>query len=66
MNSEVMSKGDIGISAIKDDDWISGLEYLYKSPGKNKQMGLNGRQVINNNYSIDIVAKSLVQVFQNF
>jgi glycosyltransferase involved in cell wall biosynthesis len=66
MNTEVLSKGEIGIAAFKDDDWISGLEYLYKSPGKNKQMGLNGRQVINNYYSIDIVAKSLVQVFQKF
>lgn len=65
MNSEVLSKGEIGFSAIKEVDWISGLEYFYNYPVPAGQIGLNGRQVINKYYSLDLVSKSIAQIFQN-
>src|ERR1035437_5156084 len=65
MNSEVLSKGEIGIAALNDDDWLSGLEFFYKNRDKSKLMGFNGIQVINKYYSLDIVTKSLVQIFRN-
>jgi hypothetical protein len=65
MNNEVLSKGEIGFAAFKDDDWISGLEFFYKNQDKSKLMGFNGTQVINKYYSLDIVTKSLVQIFRN-
>jgi glycosyltransferase involved in cell wall biosynthesis len=65
MNNEVLSKGEIGFAAFKDDDWVSGLEFFYKNRDKSKLMGFNGTQVINKYYSLDIVTKSLVQIFRN-
>jgi glycosyltransferase involved in cell wall biosynthesis len=65
MNLDVLSRGEIGLAAIKDDDWISGLELLYKNPDKCKILGSSGRQVIENYYSVDIVSKLLVQIFLN-
>lgn len=65
MNNEVLSKGNIGLYALNFNDWVEGLEYLYKNPGESKQMGLNGRQVITKYYSIDLVVKPMVRIFQN-
>lgn len=65
MNSEVMKKGEIGYAASNEDEWVSALEELYKDPGKGKKLGLNGRQVILNNYSVDKIAGSLIRIFRN-
>jgi glycosyltransferase involved in cell wall biosynthesis len=65
MNNEVLKKGEIGYAASDENDWISGLEDLYNSPEKGINLGLNGRQVIITNYSLDKVAGSLIQIFRN-
>lgn len=65
MNSEVLKKGEIGFYASVEDDWVSGLEELYHSPEKRIDLGINGRQVIISNYSIEKVAGSLIQIFRN-
>jgi glycosyltransferase involved in cell wall biosynthesis len=65
MNTEVLSKDDVGLAAFKDDDWSSGLEFFYKNPDKNKILGINGRLVIEKYYCLDIVVKLLVDIFLN-
>lgn len=65
MNKEVLSKGEIGLSAINDEEWISGLDFLFYNPDKCKQMGLKGIQVVKNFYSLDNVSEKLVRIIRN-
>lgn len=65
MNNEVLSKGNIGLSAIKDNEWVSGLEYFYNNREEARQIGLTGRQVISKYYSLDLVSQSIAKIFLN-
>jgi glycosyltransferase involved in cell wall biosynthesis len=65
MNNEVFSRGEIGLAATKDDDWISGLKFFYKNREEGKRMGSCGRQVIYKYYSLSVASDSLAQIFGN-
>jgi glycosyltransferase involved in cell wall biosynthesis len=65
MNREVLAKGEIGISAAREEDWISALKYLHRHPDKGEKMGKNGVRVVEGNYSLPIVTNKLIEVFRN-
>lgn len=51
-----------GICSI--NDCVKKLDYLYKNPELRKQMGINGRRNIENNYTWNIVGKKWLEVIK--
>lgn len=61
MNSEVLSHGRIGFGARTIDDWVSSLWWLLEDIEQRIEMGKNGRQIILDKYSVNIVAPKLAE-----
>lgn len=66
MNNEVLSMGDIGFAAGKSGDWYEALETAFKDPPLGLEYGANGRRVILQYFSKDVVSKMLVETFLKF
>jgi len=71
MNVAVMDHsrkyGSFGTLVEQPDEWSDVLDYYYNASCLIlNQMGMNARQVINNNYSTEIVAKEIAQHFKNY
>lgn len=63
MNQQVLEKGQVGLSARTQDQWLDALEALYKDRRLGQTMGQTGRQVIEQHYSVTIVADKLADIF---
>jgi glycosyltransferase involved in cell wall biosynthesis len=61
MNEEVLSHGCIGFGAKTIDNWVSSLSVLLSDIEQRIEMGENGRKVIVDNYSINVVAPKLAK-----
>ncbi|MBB6631975.1 glycosyltransferase family 4 protein [Clostridium algidicarnis] len=63
MNQEVLQRGNIGFGAVDYySDWIESLEYLIDNEVKRSEMGKCARQVIENNYSLEILSKKMSEI----
>jgi glycosyltransferase involved in cell wall biosynthesis len=63
MNEEVLTLGDIGYGPTSQDDWFDALESVYGSNSMCLKMGENGFQIIEDHFSIPIVARKIASVF---
>lgn len=59
MNAEVLSHGCIGFGAQSIDEWVSTLLLLLGDIKQRIAMGKNGRKIILDNYSVNVVASKL-------
>lgn len=57
MNIEVMRKGLIGYLAKTPNQWVEGLGAILSNPLLNESMGLAGRKVAEDFYSLEVVAQ---------
>jgi glycosyltransferase involved in cell wall biosynthesis len=64
-NKDILSKGEIGLSASTENEWIDALEHLYKNKEKAKMLGVEGRKIVLDDYSIIKVKKSIVNSFDS-
>ncbi len=64
MNSEVLQKGEIGFGVLTADEWVEALGELIRNPEKSARIGKNGRKVIEEHYSVDVLAPQLAQILQ--
>lgn len=60
MNNDVLGKGYIGFGA-KDyySDWIESITYLVKNEKARHKMSTEGRAIVLDNYSVDIISKKI-------
>ncbi len=65
MNKEVLSKGNIGLPATKDKEWLEGINFLYKNRTISRRMGMEGTRVVKENYSLSIISGKLIEVFNS-
>lgn len=56
-NKDIIEQHDIGIAAGNTKHWEEALVNLLNNPEKRLRLGLNGRRVIENEYSLDSVAE---------
>lgn len=56
MNIEVMNKGSSGYLVKSNDEWTDGLLALLTDDKENLGKGLKGRMVVEENYSLNIIA----------
>ncbi|WP_180773218.1 glycosyltransferase [Thermoanaerobacterium thermosaccharolyticum] len=63
MNQEVLDKASIGFGARNYySDWIDSIEYLIKNETMRIEMGKRGRQVVEENYSLDFLSKKMSEI----
>jgi len=65
MNKDVLQKNIIGFEAEITDDWNEYIEALYLDPELAFSYGVNGRNVVELNYSVDIVSSMIAGVFKS-
>jgi glycosyltransferase involved in cell wall biosynthesis len=63
MNAEILELGSLGASANSADDWISALEALISNAKLAASMGEQGRKVVLNRFSIEVLAGKLAAEF---
>jgi glycosyltransferase involved in cell wall biosynthesis len=61
MNGEVLQKGEVGLGAIGHDNWVECLNVLLNSASERERMGKNGRAVVLQHYSLDVLAAKLAE-----
>ncbi len=60
MNIQVLSMGDIGLSAKSQDEWADALlKLLSLDESEREKMGLIGRHVVEQYFSTDVIAPLL-------
>ena len=64
MNVDVLAKGQVGFSAQSQDQWYQALETLYKDHQLQRQLGNNGRAVIEQFYDADKIAVNLADIYK--
>ncbi len=64
MNRQVLEKGQVGLAARTADQWLDALEALYRDRSLCRTMGQTGRQVVEQHYSVAILADKLADIFR--
>lgn len=65
MNQQVLSMGQSGFAATSQDDWIDALTLLLDDETLCRDLGVNGRNVVEKNFSHTFVAKQLAESLKN-
>ena len=66
MNNEILRKGDIGLGAKSLVDWVEALSSLLENREKGSEMGRAGRQVVVDNYSVNVISPLLAKLLIHF
>ncbi len=64
VNRDIVSDGINGLWAKDNKQWLETLSFLVERPDKRKEMGLEGRKVIEREYSLDVNARRLLSVIE--
>lgn len=56
MNTEILASGYIGLAANNIDEWVEALSLLLQSSEMALVMGMNGRQLVESEYSLSVVS----------
>jgi glycosyltransferase involved in cell wall biosynthesis len=59
MNNEILALGEVGFAAETTDQWVNALSCLLSNKEQRLFMGENGRKIVLDRYSIDVVAPNL-------
>lgn len=61
MNLEILSHGNVGFGPKGPEEWIEILSFLSKNMGERMRLGNNGRRVVLEKYSVNVIVKSLAK-----
>ena len=61
MNAEVLAKGKLGFAAQSQAQWIEYLDLLIRDADLRLRMGNTGREVVVQNYSVEVLAPQLAK-----
>ncbi|MFI9652998.1 glycosyltransferase [Guyparkeria halopsychrophila] len=64
MNNDVLSAGDVGFSASNETEWYGSVLKLCDDPKFRVCLGKQGRKVVVEKYSTEVVARQLADVFE--
>ncbi|HEX3322808.1 MAG TPA: glycosyltransferase family 4 protein [Terriglobales bacterium] len=59
MNCDVLAKGDSGLAASSESDWIDALDTLIANAALRSRMGRTGRFIVQQHYSLHVLTKIL-------
>jgi len=60
-NADVLARGDVGIGATNEKQWVDALLRLLADGGERDRMGRAGRAVVREHYSVDVIAPRLAE-----
>jgi glycosyltransferase involved in cell wall biosynthesis len=66
MNSEVLAMGPIGLSAESEPQWVDALTALLDDANLRRRMGIAGRSVVEDRFSLHRLAQQYALLFQAF
>lgn len=64
VNQELVTDGVNGFLAKTKDDWVKYLKILKNNPDLRKQMGLNGRKLVEDKFTLQVNAPILSQILR--
>jgi glycosyltransferase involved in cell wall biosynthesis len=64
MNADVLAMGEVGFGARRDEQWVQGLSALLAEPTAARQMGKEGRLVIEENFSVEVLSLRLAEIIR--
>jgi glycosyltransferase involved in cell wall biosynthesis len=53
MNLEILECRCVGLGAVNHDQWVSSINWLLDNPADAYKMGLNGKSVVDQKYSLE-------------
>lgn len=65
MNRDILQKANVGFAASSQDDWYNAMETLYNDFVLQEEMGKQGRSIVEQFYSAEIIAAHLAEIFKN-
>jgi len=66
MNNQVLALGKVGLAARSEDDWVDALGCILKNPMAGREMGAAGRAVVEERYSLRVLAPELADALRRF
>jgi glycosyltransferase involved in cell wall biosynthesis len=66
MNQEVLRLGKVGFGARTEAEWVESLAWLLDNRSQGREMGLAGRKVIEERYSLVLLASRLGSYLRSF
>jgi glycosyltransferase involved in cell wall biosynthesis len=66
MNAEVLAMADVGLAATNDDDWVEALLALYENRDRARELGRNGRSLVEASFSVPVIARQLATVMKRY
>lgn len=64
INRQLLMQSGAGFSAVDTGQWLHALETLYTQPAQASGMGASGRDFVAANYSTELIADRLLDIFQ--
>jgi len=65
MNAEILASGSIGLAANNTDEWVEALSRLLQSSEMVLAMGMNGRKLVESEYSLSVVSLKWQKALSN-
>lgn len=65
MTAQILSRGEVGLSADTEQQWVDALIYLYEHREKAKGLGASGRTEFVNHYSRAAASEQLATIFKS-
>lgn len=65
MNSQLLNEALIGFGAVSEEQWIQGLQVLINDTKLRQQYGSNGRQLVEQRYSLTYCSKQWLKILQS-
>jgi glycosyltransferase involved in cell wall biosynthesis len=64
MNADILKLGCFGLGAKKITDWEEALVYILSNSKISSDMGIKGRSIVENYYSVDVIAMQLSKILK--
>ena len=61
MNLQVLEKASVGLAACDGASWSEAIRFLLSNRAKRLEMGVNGRQIVEEHYSLQRLAPQLAR-----
>jgi glycosyltransferase involved in cell wall biosynthesis len=66
MNKELLALGKVGFGPQSDAEWVDCISWLLENPEKGREMGAVGRKIVQESYSIPVLAPRLAGYIRIF
>jgi glycosyltransferase involved in cell wall biosynthesis len=64
MNAELLRAAEIGVGAGSEAEWLAALEQLHAAPVAARELGRNGRQLVERSYSLEVIGARLAELMK--